>query len=399
MEVNNKEPGEELLDVDEEGIPIEKLKIDIINKSYNTSKTLRGIIIFLTLLASLYSLSYAPYDKLKKNIIDTTDSKNLQLKNRVIFGPITHDAQIIENIAKNNVAMVITDGAVVGDFDFSKSEPNQIFRIDGDEYISEIKKLADIVHKYHSKILLDLVHLGLMPSEQPLYSPSKDKGIFNKELESKEMTKDDINRIQNYFVQGALRAEKAGYDGIEIHGAHLTLVSLFLSKKYNRRTDEYGGSEENRVRFIVEIVQKIRKVVGKKFIISAKIDSIDEEYGFDEKGFLYTGKALEKAGLDLIAVSGVNPIRNDDYPYFYNDTKKLAETLIIPVVCIGGIKKFEQADYILKNSNIKYIGMSRELLKQPDIVKKWYLNIEHTTYCIIGINIIFYLLIFILAKK
>ena len=69
-----------------------------------------------------------------------------------------------------------------------------------------------------------------------------------------------------------------------------------------------------------------------------------------------------------------NPIRNGDEPYFYNDTKKLAETLKIPVICIGGIKKYEQADYIVKNSNIQYIAMSRELLKQPDIVKKWYLN-------------------------
>ena len=69
-----------------------------------------------------------------------------------------------------------------------------------------------------------------------------------------------------------------------------------------------------------------------------------------------------------------NPIRNGDEPYFYNDTKKLAEILKIPVIYIGGIKKYEQADYIVKNSNIQYIAMSRELLKQPDIVKKWYLN-------------------------
>ena len=86
------------------------------------------------------------------------------------------------------------------------------------------------------------------------------------------------------------------------------------------------------------------------------------------------GKALEQAGLDLMEISGPNPIRNGDEPYFYNDTKKLAEALKIPVICIGGIKKYEQADYIVKNSNIQYIAMSRELLKQPDIVKKWYLN-------------------------
>jgi 2,4-dienoyl-CoA reductase-like NADH-dependent reductase (Old Yellow Enzyme family) len=188
------------------------------------------------------------------------------------------------------------------------------------------------------------------------------------------MTKDDILRIQDYFVQGAIRAKKAGYDGVEIHGAQLSLVSLFSSTKFNRRNDEYGGSDENRSRFIVEIVKKIREAIGNDMIISAKIDSVDEQFGFTESGFLTLGKALEKAGLDLIEISGPNPIRTGEDPYFYNDTKKLAEIINIPVICIGGIKKYEQADFILKNSKIEYIAMSRELLKQPDIVKKWVLN-------------------------
>ena len=153
----------------------------------------------------------------------------------------------------------------------------------------------------------------------------------------------------------------------------MNLVSLFSTKKYNRRTDEYGGSDENRARFITEIVKKIREAVGNDMIISAKIDSPDEENGITESGFLTLGKKLEEAGLDLIEISGTSPIRNEEL-YFYDDSKKLAGILKIPVVCIGGIKKYEQADYILKNSKIEYIAMSRELLKQPDIVKKWYLN-------------------------
>ena len=84
-------------------------------------------------------------------------------------------------------------------------------------------------------------------------------------------------------------------------------------------------------------------------------------------------KALEEAGLDLMEVSGPNPIRQGEDPFFYEATKKIAEIVKIPVICIGGIKNYEQADFILKNSNIEYIAMSRELLKQPDIVKKWLL--------------------------
>ena len=363
---------EELVEVDEKGNPIEEPKKEKKEKSYSTYKVVLGIILCLIILVSCYF--YFNYKKNNKSIFDETTLKNLKLKNRVFFGPICHVPEKIENIVKNDVALVITEGAVVGDYTFSKLQPDGPFRIDSDEFIPDIKKLPAVVHKYNSYILLDLVHQGLISVEQPVYSPSGDKGLINKEIQSKAMTKDDIVRIQDYFVQGALRAKKAGYDGIEIHGAQLTLVSLFSSKKYNRRTDEYGGSDENRARFIVEIVKKIRKAVGNDFIISAKIDSTDEENGFTESGFITLGKALEEAGLDLMEISGPNPIRTGKDPYFYNDTKKLADILKIPIICIGGISKYEQADYIVKNSNIEYIAMSRELLKHPDIVKQWYLN-------------------------
>ena len=172
------------------------------------------------------------------------------------------------------------------------------------------------------------------------------------------MTKEDISKVQDYFVQAAIRAKKAGFDGVEIHGGQLSLCSLFISNKFNKRTDEYGGSDENRARFLLEIVKKVREVLGNDMIISSKIDATDEEYGFSESGFINTGKFLEKTGIDFIELSGPNPTspnRNKNEPFFYNETKKIADILNIPVVCIGGIKTFEQADYILKNSKIEYI--------------------------------------------
>ena len=171
MKDNNKEPGEELLEVDEKGKPIEKAKEEKKEKSYTKYKIVLGIILDLIILVSCYF--YFNYNKNNKSIFDKTTLKNLKLKNRVFFGPIIHDAKKIENIAKNDVAFVITDGAVVGDLANSKSQKNQFFRIDSDEYIPEIKKLSDIVHKYNSYILLDLVHLGIVSSEH--YTPSGGK--------------------------------------------------------------------------------------------------------------------------------------------------------------------------------------------------------------------------------
>ena len=369
MKEGEKETGEELIDIDEKGNPIEKEKEEKNKKSSSSSKIIIAFIICLLILVVCYFFFFN-----KKNVFDETTLKNLKLKNRVFFGPITHDIEKIETAVKNDVALVITEGAIVGDHKISSVQPEGPLIIDKDEYIPELKKLVDVVHKYNSYIILDLVHPGLIALEPPFYSPSKDKSFIHAEIESKEMTKEDILRIQDYFVQGAIRAKKAGFDGVEIHGAQLTLVSLFSTQKYNRRTDEYGGSDENRARFIIEIVKKIREAIGNDMIISAKIDSPDEKYGITESGFLYTGKALQEAGLDLIEISGPNAAREGSNPYFYEPTKKIAETLKIPVICIGGIKTYEQADYILKNSKIEYIAMSRELLEHPDTVKKWYVN-------------------------
>ena len=193
MEEDKKDPGEELMDVDEKGNPIEKAKDSKKTKSNTKYKIALGIILCIIILISCYL--YFNCKKNKKSVFDETTLKNLKLKNRVFFGPISHTVEKIENTVKNDVALVITEGAVVGDYTFSKLQPEGPFRIDSDEYIPEIKKLADTVHKYNSYILLDLVHQGLISVEQPVYSPSGGKGLLNKDIESKPMTKDDIIRI------------------------------------------------------------------------------------------------------------------------------------------------------------------------------------------------------------
>ena len=93
------------------------------------------------------------------------------------------------------------------------------------------------------------------------------------------MTKDDLLKIDDNFVQAAIRAKKAGFDGVEIHGGQLVLISSFHSINFNKRKDEYGGNDENRARFIIEIVKKIREAIGDDMIISSKIDCTDENKG------------------------------------------------------------------------------------------------------------------------
>ena len=378
MKEENNKNEEELIDIDEKGNPIEKNE----DKPKNLSKTNKYyfVIIFISIIIIILIIFYiyANSRNHKKNVFDKTNLKNLELKNRIIsaamFDSFLEGKTIsekglekYENLAKNDVGIILTGGTSVSPFKVPLSKG--CFRIDSDEFIDTYKPLIEKVHKYNSYIFMQLSHAGLHSKEDIIYSPSINKA-FSQEKKSIEMTKDDIIKIEEDFVQAALRAKKAGFDGIDIHGAHLTLISTFLSSKYNQRTDEYGGSDENRTRFLIEIIKKIREKVGNDFVISVKLDSGDEKEGINEKSFLYTAKMAEKAGVDLITVSGTEVMKDGDI-YYFEKCKKLAEQANIPIVCVGGIKTYEHADYILNNSKVEYISMARALMKEPDLILKW----------------------------
>ena len=377
MENEKNQSGQELLDIDDQGNYNEKQK----EKEQKKSNTCKYCSICICVIVLLGLGCFCYYNqKSNKTIYDKVKLKNLNLKSRIIFGPIYDNSfkdgkmsekwiQKFETMAKNNVALIITEGMMVGDAALFPPTGRKILRIDSDDYIEEYKQLTDRVHKLNTSIIMQLNFPGLMSTSDVIYSPSPDKGFFSN-VTSKELTKEDMLRIQDLFVQGAIRGKKAGFDGIDIHAAQLNFASLFLSTKFNRRTDEYGGSVQNRARFIVETLKKIREAIGDEMILSIKIDSEDEANGFTESDFLEAGKILEQAGIDLISVSGTNVFRNDPL-MFYERTKKLADILKIPVVCIGGIKTYENADYVLKNSNIEYIGISRALMKDPELITKW----------------------------
>ena len=375
-ENNNKE--EELIDIDEKGNPIEKKEQEKPKKKSNSNKFLFILIILIILILSIIYYIHLKNRKYKKNVFDKIELKNLKLKNRVISAAMFDSflegktisekgIQKYENLAKNDIGIILTGGTFVSSFKVPLLKGS--FRIDSDEYIDTYKPLIEKVHKYNSYIFMQLSHAGLHSKDDIIYSPSVNKG-FSQEKSSIEMTKDDILKIEDDFAQAALRAKKAGFDGIDIHGAHLTLISSFLSTKYNRRTDEYGGSEEKRARFLVEIIKKIREKVGNDFVISVKLDCGDEKEGIYESGFLHTAKMAEEAGADLITVSGTEVMKDDDI-YYFEECKKLAEILKIPVACVGGVKTYEHTDYILNNSKVEFISMARALMKEPDLILKW----------------------------
>jgi 2,4-dienoyl-CoA reductase-like NADH-dependent reductase (Old Yellow Enzyme family) len=199
------------------------------------------------------------------------------------------------------------------------------------------------------------------------------------------MTKEEINETIVAFRDAAIRAQKAGFDGVQIHAAHGWLLSQFLSPFFNKRTDEYGGSLENRARIVMEVTKAIKGAVGEDFAVLVKINSDDFlPGGFNTDEMLKVSVMLEKAGIDAIEVSGgtigalltgnidgsFSPASKKDV-YYRDASKKLKEKVRIPVMIVGGIRTFETAEELIKSGVADFISLCRPLIREPDLIKKW----------------------------
>ena len=313
---------------------------------------------FRTIFLSILLIVEIHSNPEKKDLFDETQFKYLKLRNRVFRAPVIDCESWVngkltdkfyrryEELSKNEVGTIITGQMLISD----DKEYENMVRIDKDEYIEDFKKLTDLVHKNGANIIAQL-------------------GPFGKP----DISKSKIHELENLFVDAVVRAQKAGFDGIEICANHHVLLSQFLSPLFNHREDEYGGNDENRARFVIEIIEKIREKVGKDYIIILKINSEDDDpNGITPDGFLTACKLAEKAGVDMIDVTGMKWKKIKESKVVYFDIgKTLADTLKIPILVTGGVKDLNVANEALNKSNIQYIGLSRALLSEPDILVKW----------------------------
>ena len=241
-----------------------------------------------------------------------------------------------------------------------------------DEQVEGHRKLVEAVHKYDTLVIPQIHYggLGTHPACGPLTSPTKVKwhNGFD-EVEAQELSNDDIKRIIEQFVEAAIRAQKAGYDGVQLHACHAYLINDFASN-INQRTDEYGGSVENKARFGCEIIAGIRRVCGEEFIISARISGADPTVTESKE----VAELYVAAGCDYLQVScGIGAF--DDVPYEealpYNKIVALGVDMHkhfqgrVPVSTVNGIRNVELARYLLENDLIDTLDLGCGLLADP----------------------------------
>jgi len=268
-----------------------------------------------------------------------------------------------------------------------------------DSFIDEYKELTNMVHGYDTNIIMQIVYGGAFTfykaNEREIWGPSAVEHKVSKVM-PKEMTLDDISILVKAFGEAALRAKKSGFDGVEIHAGHGYLLNIFLEPYYNQRTDNYGGSSENRARIIYEVYDSIRFAVGSDFPVLIKLNCSDfmNEKGQTFEETLTICRKLADKGIDAIEISGGPVFKapkvekeakkvtlKGKESYFSEYAREIAEEIDVPVILVGGNRSVGVMDRILNETDIEYFSLSRPLLSEPDLVNMWIKNPDYKARC------------------
>lgn len=316
---------------------------------------------------------------------------NTTVKNRIFMPPLStnlgNKGYVTDELvahyrarAKGGVGLFVTEVVTV--------EPTYVYlpgdmSIHDDSFIPGWKKLVDAVHEYDAKILPQLFHPAYMafpiPGTPQLIAPSNVGPHYAKEA-PRPVTKEELKTIIRQFGEAAGRVKQAGGDGVEIHAAHAHgLLGGFLSPQYNKRTDEYGGDINGRLRLTLEVIEEVRKVCGEDFIIDVRISG--DEYsdgGLNINDMIYVSKQLEKAGVDMLHVSGGTTIaRGSSIPAPGTKlgthsalSEEIKKYVHIPVTSVGRILEPWFAEEMIANGKADACMIGRANLCDPEFVNK-----------------------------
>ncbi|MCX7982273.1 MAG: FAD-dependent oxidoreductase [Syntrophales bacterium] len=316
---------------------------------------------------------------------------NVKLKNRLVVAPMVTvycDEQGMatdrfiayhETKAKGGWGMIIVE-------DYAVDPMGRGFFTPGlwdDKHIESHAKLVKAVHKAGAKIIAQIYHAGRQTTSaliggQPVSASPIPCPVLGEM--PRELTIPEIKKIVSQFGDAALRAKKAGFDGVEVHGAHGYLIAQFMSKYSNKRTDEYGGSLANRLRFPLEIIADIRKKCGADFLIDFRISGDEKVVGgrtIEETKVI--AMELERHGVDLLHISvgtyesswAIIPPMGTEVAWIVNYAAEIKKVVNIPVITVGRINDPILAESVLRSGKADLIAMGRASLADPELPIKY----------------------------
>ena len=313
----------------------------------------------------------------------------MELRNRIVMPPVTtqyasEEGYVTERTrnhyearARGGTALLIVEASYIH---LRGQGFGYQLNISDDKFIPGLSELAQEIQRHSARAAIQLYHGGReakpKDSEMQTVAPSPLAGSSGKVPE--ELTVDEIREIVGFFARAAGRAKKAGFDGVEVHGAHGYLVDQFLSRSTNKRRDAYGGDLRNRARFLIEVIEAVRGMVGSDYPVWCRING--SEYGFEHGTSLEEAKEIalmaQEAGADAIHVSAggpKNPVNLPSPTFFPAVVADLAEgvkrAVTVPVIAVGKITP-ESGERILAEGKADLVAIGKGLLADPELPNK-----------------------------
>ena len=300
--------------------------------------------------------------------------------------------RLYDTWAKGGIGISVTGNVMVADN--GKGSINDVVLSD-ERSMDTLKAWAKAGTQNNTLLIMQINHAGKQSPKVINPVPVAPSAVALKGMDGfinppRALADNEIETIIQQFIQTAKIAEQAGFSGVQIHGAHGYLVSQFLSPHHNQRTDKWGGSLENRMRFLVEIYQGIRAVVRPEFLVGLKLNSADfQKGGFDETDSIQVVQKMSELGIDFIEISGGNyespemltakASTQKREAFFIDYAEKARKVSQVPLIITGGFRSEQAMNDALNSGHLDFIGIARPLALMPDLPNQ----IKNGTYQII----------------
>lgn len=373
-----------------------------------------------------------------KNLLSAGRIGRLHLRNRIIMAPMGSNFAEADGTCGERIqayyearaaggAGLLIMGVCAVAFPAGTAEPYQV-GVSEDRFIPGLSQLAARVHRHGAKIAMQLQHAGKtaardiaegrelwVPSMPPPMKTDMMAALTPEELRGfisgnrgrpsvRVMDKADITQMIEWFASAAVRAQQAGFDGVEIHAAHSYIIAGFLSPYYNRRDDEYGGSIDNRARLMLEVLREVRRRTGEDFGVWLRLDAAElhTEGGITLDECKQFARMAEQAGADAVSVSAYATIKSGvaftEAPLvqqpagFLDWATEVRSAVSIPVIAVGRIEP-ELADSAIADGRCDFVAMARKMLADPELPNKLMRGdaaaIRPCIYCYVCVSQIF----------
>lgn len=313
-------------------------------------------------------------------LLDPLEVKGITFKNRIVMPPMqtgraTTKGAVTDRLINFYTKRSASLGLLIIEHCYVSTRGKLSFKqmgIHNDELNEGLKKLAESIHKLDTPVVVQISHAGAVANKRVI--GEQPAGPSATRL-SRELTREEIEAIPDEFALATERAIKAGFDGVELHGAHGFLLNQFFSPLFNKRKDEYGGSLKNRMRLPLMVVDKIQKALnGKLLLYRLGADDLAPN-GTKIKDSVAFAAELERSGVDIIDVSGgfcgsepkkLRKIKG----YFIPQAHEIKKAVKVPVIGVGGITRQDYANSLIREGKVDLVAVGRALWKDPQWAEK-----------------------------